>query len=648
MYRKLHLLLTIAVIGVLFAAGCGKLTNEGEPPDNNPPEVFFANIPVDGTTFSRNPTIYWYGTDNDGTIEQYQYAVKRDFEVGNPDDYILTTPEDEYDWINIWVDSVQTATRGEVRLFASFDTNEVAIGVNEDGDTIWSIDCDIDSIGFEVIDGDTVTIKDTLNCVSESIQQYMFVRAIDDDGASSDIKWRQYLRNNHWPQTKIENSVLLENITHISIARRTPIYPGISVQWSGSDSSDYPRTQPDFEYRWRLFGPFNSEAEVDTLANSLALDSGDSLTSEGWIRRPEGIWTTAKQTLLIDLWRNQPESATTRVGYFLFEVQTRDDAFAPDPTPSQAVLKVVDAHLERRILIVDDINYNLFTVPIIPAGSGISGGVDDTLAIANVFNLLRDATNGSIDLDQDSPDFIRRWDPQQTIDIPIEKFCQYELVFYMDDDDATVIPTSVHSQLARYLNIGGKLWVFGRNCFLNNDDDPRNRISSPTVHPSGQFASFYTDVEEIYVPWFYKSSFPPEGTQFIPGKDDFVGALPAEPFVGILPSLSVDTARTGQYLIPGVIRDYYNVPKGFRFKTIPATNFLVLGVNAEALYLYQSRYAGTAFPHEKVVAARNIGPSVLNPVFKTAWFGTSPYGFEYEPMIEVFRVMLDWFEEPLP
>ncbi len=210
-------------------------------------------------------------------------------------------------------------------------------------------------------------------------------------------------------------------------------------------------------------------------------------------------------------------------------------------------------------------------------------------------------------------------------------------------------PQSHHPSIASYLNIGGKVWIFGRDCLTVNDDIPRFRIVRPTVHPAGQFASFYFDVEDIYVPVWFEESVDRVNNSFIPGNDDFIGAIPTDPMVGVLPEIWVDTSRTSQYFIPGAIRGPLGFNIGdFTFETIPETNFLVLGVNAEALYLYQSRYAGTAFPHDKVVAARYIGPSRFNPIFKTAWFGTSPYGFEYEPLVEVFEKMIEWFDEPMP
>lgn len=639
MYRKLKTVLLLGVIAGLLLAACGELSHTGSPPLNNPPQVFFANIPVDGTTFSINPVLYWYGTDNDGTVEQYQYSVKRAHEIGGPETFIDTAGDEAFDWITIWVDSVLTSTRGQIRLFASFDTNYVRLC-----DTCPDlIDCDIDSVDFYVIDDDTVIVYDTLNCISESIQQYMFIRAIDDDNAPSTIKYRQYLRNNHWPQTQLENVTSITGITHISIPRPTATYAGISISWSGSDSTDYPRNQPDFEFWWQLFGPFDSPEAVDATADNLVMDSGDSLSADGWVRRPEGIWTDSKSTLLNDLWRQQGNSDTTRSGYFLFEVRARDDAFAADPTPSSAVFLAVDARLERRLLFVDDVDYMETHGPLVAMGSGAisDGSTDPDLLTNRMFSILRDATDGAMAFDQESVDFYRRG----SNNLPIERLASYALVLILDDDDVTIIPGAVQKSLARYMNIGGNVWIFGRNSFLAGEKNP-NQIVEPTVYPAGTIAGAYFDVDDIYLAaWTATSIIPVTETRFdfVEGNDDFIGAQPTADVAGF-PALHVDTGLTKHYFIHPAVRTLAGIDD-FRFETIPDANFLVRGTASTPIYKYVSRYAGTAYPHKKVCAVRYIGPSVFNPVFKTAYFSFSPYAINYDEMVQVFDLMLEWFEE---
>jgi len=670
MYRTCKAALLLVLIAGVTFVGCSSLDNEGNPPPNNPPQVYFANIPIDGTTFSVNPILYWYGTDNDGTIEQYQYSVKRDIDVmeyleshgiaitAPPDSlYSVHATDDDFDWITIWVDSVQTATRDDIRLFASFDTNFVMLIEDEVTEqcpnppcTSYVIDCEIDSVGFE----NGQTILDTINCVSESIQQYMFIRAIDDDNSASLVKYRQYLRNNHWPQTKIENAAQFSNGMYVNIPRPNVTYQGITIAWNGSDSADYPRNQPDFEFHWRVFGPFDTEEEADTLdLTMLALDSGDSLTEDGWVRRPSGVWVTTKSATMIDLWRNEAASDVTRDGYFLFEVRTRDDAFAQDPSPSRTTFHVVDAKFERPILFVDDCLYSTTNQPLTAMGSGGSadGTADDEKLRNRIFDILYEATDGAIDMDATSADYYRRGNEGTGPDtrLPIELLARYSLVLVVDDDDVTTIPNDASAVLANYMNVGGNVWIFGRNCLVAGVKAPKD-YPEPDVLPAGPTAAFYFDVEGMYVAQWLKRSLIPQdvggviGYEFIPGIDDFIGASPITTVVPDFPTIAIDTVLTKDYYIFTQVRILAGIDD-FRFKTIPDANFLVRGTGAEPLYSYISRYAGTAYPHNKVCAVRYIGPSAFNPIFKTAWFSFSPYAVQRDNIVDLFRKMLAWFEE---
>src|SRR4030042_976267 len=73
--QKYSRILVIFFLCVLILSGCGKLERKGTPPANVPPNVYFADVPPESTYFSVNPRIYWYGTDIDGFITAYQYAV---------------------------------------------------------------------------------------------------------------------------------------------------------------------------------------------------------------------------------------------------------------------------------------------------------------------------------------------------------------------------------------------------------------------------------------------------------------------------------------------------------------------------------------------------------------------------------------------
>ncbi len=63
------LLLLVVMASAFITTGCTERL-EGEFTPNQKPVVHFVNIPPDGARFSRNPAIYWWGTDTDALIDQ--------------------------------------------------------------------------------------------------------------------------------------------------------------------------------------------------------------------------------------------------------------------------------------------------------------------------------------------------------------------------------------------------------------------------------------------------------------------------------------------------------------------------------------------------------------------------------------------------
>ena len=126
--------LVSAAAALLLAVGCGELI-DGGPGANRVPEVFIVNIPPDGTEFASSPVVYWYGTDSDGKVERYDYAVVVAAEVDSVaaelpgegsavEKYIAGVLNDpKYPlWVSIFVDSMDAGelpTLDTIRLFAS-------------------------------------------------------------------------------------------------------------------------------------------------------------------------------------------------------------------------------------------------------------------------------------------------------------------------------------------------------------------------------------------------------------------------------------------------------------------------------------------------------------------------------------------------
>ena len=163
--------LALMLIAGLIYSGCATGIS-GNAYVNSPPKVRFVNVPPDGSTFSANPIVSWVGTDIDGRVTEYRYAVILTSEIEsalgpNPSaDAVIAWARDSsnaYRWKSLTVTLDDPANRDTVRLSADF--------------------------------------QDPVNVV---VQQYVFLEAYDDGGARSDMVYRIFGRNDHFPQTGID------------------------------------------------------------------------------------------------------------------------------------------------------------------------------------------------------------------------------------------------------------------------------------------------------------------------------------------------------------------------------------------------------------------------------------------------------------
>ena len=206
----------LATLGVVALAvwfsGCSReITGEWQ---NSPPEVRFVNIPPDGTVFSLNPVINWVGTDIDGRILEYQFVVVLETDIPGgmaPELYAASIPLAEWTVLNVSLDTTQTSAT--VRLAAD--------------------------------------LSDPVNTI---VQQFVFLRAKDDDGAFSPIVYRLFGRKNHFPETRIQPFLVFP--PYVNASFRSFDFGGVPTLWFGNDSLDFQGDQPQLEFEWLLFGPY--------------------------------------------------------------------------------------------------------------------------------------------------------------------------------------------------------------------------------------------------------------------------------------------------------------------------------------------------------------------------------------------------------
>ncbi|HDL03778.1 MAG TPA: hypothetical protein ENH25_06565 [candidate division Zixibacteria bacterium] len=401
MRRLLIFLISSLLLGLFILGGCDFLNHDIEGPErgNVPPVVQFVNIPVEKAKFMSDTTIYWYGTDVDGFIVQFRYAVVEEEIVGSdPDAYIAGTPDSLIPWVNLDVQLDDPQTNARITMSA-----------------------------------------DISDPVRTYVASYVFLQAVDNLGSKSAVVYRLFYKNNHFPNTSITSRDA--NDPYVNTVTIGGVLDGVTISWSAEDPIDYPRDPPPFQFQWRFYGPYDSlqMMELDSICvGSVFVDiygdfylMGDTFMSLGdpdtfydttqvppqidsivvdtsWIKvdtlgrnNPYGswndflyldslqeysylnklvdssydpltddIWVYDQNTHIYDVYRNETIDTTSQY-YFLMWCQARDDSKVPDPVPAFNWVSVIEPRFERTAIIIDATSYKtntsgFFNWPVFP------------------------------------------------------------------------------------------------------------------------------------------------------------------------------------------------------------------------------------------------------------------------------------------
>ncbi len=659
---------------MLIAGSCGRLKITGKSPGNQGPELILVNVPPGGELLGANPTVFWYGSDADGRVIRYDYAVVREdsaadgFSVkeylarhnnacpGTNDlERFLRCAKDSLPWVSIFVDSSTASlpTQSRVPLYASFDT----------------LDCDSQTVTVNIYDstGNVIGIKDVrqpINCVSLSVGQYMFIRAVDDQGAESDIKYRSFLRDNHWPETRI--SAFDPYRTYFSLPALTETYRGITISWAGSDNLDFLPGRAKLDYHWRVYGPYpigsGAPADRPKLADT-AMYSAPILESNSGDPR-KGVWVADTATIIYNLWRQAdsltPPPDTTRTAYFLFVIQSRDDASVADPTPAASAFQAVYAKFERKLLLVDETAYKM-SLGGYP--SWINNGYDSNrVFLRRMVDTIDAYIQGPHARFDPVLDFWQRagqanqcYAPKEqcTNSVPLTVLSKHEMVLYIDDDIQEPITTNPDARpsLAQYLDVGGKLWLVTRVGILNGTNIGPS--SGPVLYrfldQKELFAPRYLGVSGMYYAGFFGVA---KGINGNPpaSNDEFIRSAaiesndPSLQTPANLPrNMSIDSLRVDRHWLSLRATLKTDVIRG-----VPAVGYVerwteVGAPGTRPLYVFKSWRPGNSSASDRLVAIRTIGPSMKTPKYKTAFMGCPLWFFKEAEAAEYVKGMTDWF-----
>jgi hypothetical protein len=599
--KRVLLVISTLLLGIYFFGGsCDRLNYDYR--QNQAPKVYFVNIPTQDSKFSSDTTIYWYGTDVDGFIDLYRYAVVEASIVNafsRPDSFLIATPDDQIPWDTIDVTKSDPGTSHDVKMSA-----------------------------------------DISDPVRKYKQSYIFLQAVDNLGAKSEVVYRTFQKNSHYPNTYIT----AQDVTDPYVNAFTAL-SGVSLSWKGVDSADWGGNPPPFEFKWKLFGPYtdaemaqineNYTGEVfldrfgdiyfdddtypiddtnrvpvtqvsrvhgsweeilylDTLRDTIPprlrtflpvpstmlriVDSSGTPPSDIFTYRdstPE--WTTETSQILYNVFQNSIFNQDTTSQYnFLLWCEARDDSKVIDAIPAFQWISVIDPKFEREIVVLDMTkhdNSNTPTLPNPPAmdtiksllgnmineyGRSILGKdeIFDYTLLPNV-NWVRPSDGRVITIAHHFYGTTQDYYPVKTLNdyyqghgafISLRDILKHKVVIIFKDDVlGTINLTGSASNPSGYgemvsvidgLNAGMSCWSMARDAFA----DPKPFVPSFCTALSDAYRSYFGVLRVFCEAWYSQIKSEDDGNyERTRRNENFIGADVVNDFKGAFPTLKVDT-----------------------------------------------------------------------------------------------------------
>lgn len=637
---RLPIILGLAAIifAIMVNVGC-EPDRTGTATPNSAPKVFMVNTPPDSAQFSRNPELNWYATDIDGYVAFFRYAVLVDTnliingQLVTPEVFIEQATDEDFGW----------------------DTLEVTLDLPQS----------------------TATIKlygDTLDPVNVYTKQYFFVQAEDDRGAMSEIQYRMYSRNNHYPNTHLASGTTFIN----AIDANSPA-PGVHLSWWGADSTDWGRADPPLDYEWRLYGPFDPDEDVvvkmveenctfdpttnsyinceefpvldlsnipDTIYVNVGTDDNPVLVGKAQpIIRSRGpnyandttdVWVTDRETMLYNVFEGLDLALSDKFK-FIFWVRCRDDGFVPDPSPEFGQFNLYEAKFERDVLVFDETGY------ILTDGRWHPRTMDTTKAVFT--DMIHNAGFMEFDTTFDGgKDFFNRsyfnsptpGDNVGTKMPDLVDLLSHKIIIYNTDFASGGPNEGVSGALngnGGYgiyfaLDMGANSMAFMRNIAgLDNGDGEEFGL-----HPmSPDLTQHYGIIDINAEGWLYHVMI------------DLMHPVFNEQFIGVYsnhsdyPNIDVMYGE-GSLLDTRYLR--WVLKPTYVLTGLPEVGVCQKTQYAAPLYLYLSKDGDLSRFHGKVCAVR-----LQEGEMRTAAFLFTPLAMDIEPMQEAFNTTIEWLYE---
>lgn len=373
----------------------------------------------------------------------------------------------------------------------------------------------------------------TIYLLTESgqITEHVFyLKCVDDQDTESEVIYRTFYRTNEPPNVPLikwfedndehySSSQMLEDTLYV-LDEVTTTWPGLGFTWKSSDPDDRDLYAIPLEYKYYL-----EKVPHDT------------------------VWRWVSQT-----WTANQDLTITGLdaGHYTLTVWARDDGFELSTRPASITFDVFKPSFEKSILLLDCTKWN---------GRGHQNRGGDVVPGHQIGDVYKELVS---EVSTNYPDWEYRHFPDDIDTLNKSFLGQYRLIIWFSENH-TSSGAAFESDMRKYVNVGGRLWVLG--AFTK-----RNLISNTTMGLAG---SVYAG--------------PPAGVNVPSYQAEFVGAQSG---VTDLPDLTIDTEK-----IDSTWQFWFNT--GYKLRPLlPGVDILtVLGtgtlVRTETAYYFKS-YTDTA------------------------------------------------------
>jgi hypothetical protein len=207
-------------------------------------------------------------------------------------------------------------------------------------------------------------------------------------------------------------------------------------------------------------------------------------------------------------------------------------------------------------------------------------------------------------------------DPNALVDI--SDLYMYRMVIALDTDWFNMLSEAQQEEYARYLRVGGKLWVIGRRSFNTTNATGRQDYGDDM----DALAYNYMNLNAAYLPAAGE-----------PTLVEFLGATPTGDFNTEFPSVTLDSIKVA-YTSAG--------PITYSQELFGVGHLLTRG-GTETIYTFVSNDPYGSVYHGKPVAVRYD-----DGIFQTSYYDFPLYFLDASDAASIATSMLNWFDPRTP